>query len=61
MLKEIKCLMCENFDFSVSNCFNHICRIYPNGIPDDVFEDNSDNKVCRGKREFKPKQTKEIE
>lgn len=49
MLKEVKCLFCKHFDFYKSNCFNHICQAYPNGIPDEVFQDNSDDKDCKVK------------
>ncbi len=45
MLSECKCVMCEHwlFDFS----FKHKCKAYPDGIPDEVFNDNSDDKNCK--------------
>ena len=46
MLKEFKCLICSNFDFNKSNCFKHVCKAYPNGIPEKIFNDNKDDKNC---------------
>ena len=45
MLSECKCVMCEHWTFDFS--FEHKCKAYPNGIPDDIFADNSDNKNCK--------------
>ena len=46
MLKERKCLICKYLirDYDV---FNHRCKAYPKGIPDDIFDDNSANKDCK--------------
>lgn len=46
MLKEYKCLLCKHLtrDYDM---FNHRCKAYPKGIPDDIFNDNSDNKDCK--------------
>lgn len=45
MLSEFKCLMCEHWIFDFS--FERKCKAYPNGIPDNVFNDNSENKDCK--------------
>ena len=45
MLKENKCALCKYFIFDGS--WDRKCKAYPNGIPDDIFKDNSPNKDCK--------------
>lgn len=45
MLSENKCVMCKHFIFDFS--FDHKCKACPKGIPDDVFNDNSEHKGCK--------------
>lgn len=47
MLKERKCLMCKYFFRDDKLLFEHKCKAYPDGIPDDIFKDNSSNKDCK--------------
>ena len=47
MLSENKCVMCKHFIFDFS--FEHKCNAYPKGIPDDIFNDNSEDKNCKSK------------
>ena len=42
MLKENKCALCKHFIFD--RTWIRKCKAYPNGIPDDIFDDNSVNK-----------------
>ena len=42
--------MCKYFIFDFS--FEHKCKAFPNGIPDDVFNNNSDDKVCKDNFKF---------
>ena len=44
MLSECKCVMCEHFIFDFT--FTHKCKAYPNGIPEEIFNDNKDDKNC---------------
>lgn len=46
MIKETKCLMCEHL-IRDKDIFNHRCKAYFNGIPDEIFNDNSDDKNCK--------------
>ena len=50
VLSECKCVMCKYFIFDFS--FEHKCKAFPNGIPDDVFNNNSDDKVCKDNFKF---------
>ena len=45
MLKENKCAMCKHF--ILDRTWIRKCKAYPNGIPDDIFDDNSVNKDCK--------------
>lgn len=45
MLKENKCALCKYFIFD--DTWDRKCKAYPNGIPDDIFKDNSPNKDCK--------------
>lgn len=44
MLSENKCLVCKHY--LKSGLWEHRCKAHLNGIPDDVFNDNSNNKHC---------------
>lgn len=55
MLKENKCALCKHFMFDGS--WIRKCKAYPNGIPDDIFNDNSVSKDCKSQIcnfEYKP-------
>lgn len=45
MLRENKCLMCKYFIFDFS--FEHKCKAYPNGIPENIFNEDSSHKDCK--------------
>ena len=45
MLKENKCALRKHFIFD--RTWIRKCKAYPNGIPDDIFDDNSANKDCK--------------
>lgn len=56
MLKERKCLICK-YLIRDNGTFDHRCKAYPKGIPDDIFDDNSANKDCKSQIcnfEYKP-------
>ena len=38
--------MCEHL-IRDKDIFNHRCKAYFNGIPDEIFNDNSDDKNCK--------------
>lgn len=46
MLAERKCLMCKHL---LTNCklWEHKCAAYPEGIPDDVYNDDNTPKDCK--------------
>ena len=46
LLSETKCLVCKNFKIN-SGLGEYKCKAYPDGIPNDIFEDNSNNKNCK--------------
>lgn len=45
MLSENKCVMCKHFIFDFS--FEHKCKAYPNGIPDDIFKEDRTHVDCK--------------
>ena len=45
MLMENKCVMCKHFIFDFS--FEHKCKAYPEGIPDDIFLEDVSHTDCK--------------
>lgn len=46
MLKERKCLMCKHLMIDRPISWEHKCKAYPDGIPEDIYNDDSNNKNC---------------
>lgn len=44
MLSEKKCVLCKHFIFDFS--FEHKCKAYPNGIPDKIFNEDTNSVEC---------------
>lgn len=47
MLKEVKCLLCKYLLEEPIVTWEHRCEAYPDGIPNDIFNDNRNNKNCK--------------
>lgn len=44
MLTERKCVMCKHFIFDFT--FEHKCKAYPKGIPDEIFKEDTSHPDC---------------
>ena len=49
MLKERKCLMCKYLFRDKKLLFEHKCKAYPDGIPDEILEEDSSHVDCKSK------------
>ncbi len=47
MLTEHKCVMCKHFIFDFT--FEHKCKAYPKGIPDEIFKEDRSHPDCKSK------------
>lgn len=47
VLTEHKCVMCKHFIFDFT--FEHKCRAYPKGIPDEIFKEDRSHPDCKSK------------
>lgn len=43
-LSECKCVMCKHYRCDV--LFEHKCEYFPDGTPEEIFNDNRDGKIC---------------
>lgn len=62
MLSERKCLICK-YLFTECSLWEHKCKAYPNGIPKEIYEDNSLNKDCKSNIcnfEYRTEKSKDI-
>lgn len=49
VLKERKCLMCKHFFGNKEFLFEHKCKAYPDGIPNELLEEDMSHTDCKNK------------